>query len=234
MSSLSNRSFLSRLGNAQKIKIIVSNFKGYKPPVENASVKSLEESIIAMTNLQTKYDQAIAMYLIKTKLRKGIFLENEDGIDKRMSLIILFVVTLKGKESFEAIQIGNLINKIRCQVTFNPMLEDELARISQIERNYASSVSDFKQIIAILFSFEEDHSPPNTLLSFGALKKLVEQVEKSTVEVDKALNILKPIIEERREDFAILKAQVQTIKNFIKAQYGRKSSEYKQIKGLSV
>ena len=236
MSSTSQRSFSSRLGNAKKINTIVSNYATYQPPVEEASVEKLTETITAIETLQTTYNNAKATYTTKTEERKKIFSENTNAIDKQLALIRAFLEALKGKDSTEYKQVNTLIKKIRGVTSKKaPQTEEnETKTVSQIERTYASRVANFKNMVDVLTTMGEGYNPPNTSIGLEALTTLATEADASTQEVDQALAILKPVIEQRQELFVKLNKQVQSIKNFVKAQYGQTSNEYKQIKGITI
>ncbi|WGH76203.1 hypothetical protein P8625_03285 [Tenacibaculum tangerinum] len=236
MSSTSQKSFSSRLGNAKKLKTIVSNFTNYQPPVEEASVAKLTETIEQIETLQTNYNNVKADYTLKTNERKKIFTENENAIDKQLAPIRAFVEALKGKDSIELSQISTLVNKIRGQVPKKATTKEQTdtKTISQIERTYASRVANFKNIIDILTTLGESYAPANETLSIASLTTLATAAEASTEAVNTALATLKPVIEQRKELYNTLSKQTQDIKNFVKAQYGQTSNEYKQIKGLSI
>ncbi len=112
--------------------------------------------------------------------------------------------------------------------------ENETETISQIERTYASRIANFKNIIDILVSLGDTYNPPNVLIKIEALNALAVSAENSTVAVDTCLSVLKPLINTRQELFTGLSQQTQSIKNFVKAQYGLTSNEYRQIKGISI
>ncbi|CAL2089653.1 hypothetical protein [Tenacibaculum sp. 190524A02b] len=236
MTSTSQKSYASRLGNAKKMATIVATFTDYQPPVPNASVENLQQTIANIEQIQEEYNTATLSYTLVTNERKKIFSDNEDALEKRLAPIRGFIEALKGKESVELKQVGTAIKKIRGKANPKPAsdTESETTVISQVERTYASRITNFKIIIDLLTSLGEAYTPPNELITVTALNELATKAAQSTVEVDKALSLLKPIIEARQTNFENLKNQVQTIKNFVKAQYGLTSNEYKQIKGLAV
>ncbi|CAL2092904.1 conserved protein of unknown function [Tenacibaculum sp. 190524A02b] len=236
MTSTSQKSYASRLGNAKKMATIVATFTDYQPPVPNASVENLQQTITNIEQIQEEYNTATLSYTLVTNERKKIFSDNEDALEKRLAPIRGFIEALKGKESVELKQVGTVIKKIRGKANPKPVsdTESETTVISQVERTYASRITNFKIIIDLLTSLGEAYTPPNELITVTALNELAIKAAQSTVEVDKALSLLKPIIEARQTNFENLKNQVQTIKNFVKAQYGLTSNEYKQIKGLAV
>ncbi|MFL0123132.1 hypothetical protein V2590_00470 [Tenacibaculum maritimum] len=236
MASTSQKSLASRLGNAKKLKTIVSNFTDYQPPVVEASVAKLTETIKQIETLQTNYNNAKANYTKKTNERRNIFTEKDNALDKQLSPIRAFIEALKGKGSIELTQITTIISKMRGRASKTTLKNEDTdtKTISQIERTYASRIANFKNIIDLLSALGQNYKPTNTNLSIASLTNLVMEAEASSEAVDLALTILKPIIEERQELFKNLSKQTQSIKNFVKAQYGLTSNEYKQIKGLSI
>ncbi|MGG8495204.1 hypothetical protein ACQY1Q_02200 [Tenacibaculum sp. TC6] len=236
MASTSQKSLASRLGNAKKLKTIVNNFTNYQPPVEEASVAKLTETIEQIETLQTQYNNVKADYTLKTNERKKIFTENDNAIDRQLAPIRAFVEALKGKDSVELTQISTLINKIRGQASKKTTNKEETdtKTISQIERTYASRVANFKNMIDLLSSLGETYNPINETLSVTSLNTLATEAEASSEAVDLALATLKPVTEQRQGLYNTLSKQTQSIKNFVKAQYGQTSNEYKQIKGLTI
>ncbi|WP_299681540.1 hypothetical protein [uncultured Tenacibaculum sp.] len=236
MSSRSQKSFASKLGNAKKLKTIVTSFTEYQAPVPNASLEALTTAITNIETVQQQYNTAKADYTIKTVQRREIFTEAPDALERRLSPIRTFIEAVKGKNSTELIQITSLVNKIRgnAKPKVVQITENETETISQIERTYASRIANFKNIIDILVSLGDTYSPPNTLIQIEALSALAIAAENSTVAVDTCLSVLKPLINTRQELFTGLSQQTQSIKNFVKAQYGLTSNEYKQIKGISI
>lgn len=236
MSSKSHGSFASRLGKAKNLQIIVGSFTNYVAPVPTASLATLTETITTIDTLQQQYNIVKSDYTTKTKERKIIFSENNNSIDKLLSPIRTFIEALKGKESTELAQITSLVNKIRGSVakTFTKSTESETDSISQIERTYASRLANFKNIIDILSSLGEGYAPPNESISLEALNALATTAQESTTAVDVCLSVYKPIINERQTLYDTLRQQTQSIKNFIKAQFGIDSNEYSQVKKLVI
>ncbi len=233
MSSKSHGSFASRLGKAKNLQIIVGSFTNYVAPVPTASLATLTETITAIDTLQQQYNIVKSDYTTKTKERKIIFSENNNSLDKLLSPIRTFIEALKGKDSTELTQITSLVNKIRGSVT-KTATESETDSISQIERTYASRLANFKNIIDILSSLGEGYAPPNESISLEALNALATTAQESTTAVDVCLSVYKPIINERQTLFDTLRQQTQSIKNFIKAQFGIDSNEYSQVKKLAI
>jgi len=236
MSSNSQSSFASRLGKAKTLQTIVAGFTNYVAPVPTASVATLTQTITDVETLQQQYNTAKSDYTTKTKERKKIFYENSDSLEKRLSPIRTFIEALKGKDSTELIQITSLVNKIRGNVTktASSNSESETATISQIERSYASRLANFKNIIDILTSLGEEYAPPNALITIEALQTFALAAADSTTAVDVCLSVYKPIINQRKDLYDTLRQQTQSIKNFIKAQYGIQSNEYSQVKKLTI
>ncbi len=235
MSSTSHKSFASRLGNAKKFKTIVTSFSNYQAPIESASIEALSLTINSIEALQEHYDTVKTDYKIKTNARQKLFSGNIDAIDKRLSPISAFVKALKGKDSVELKQITGLIYKIRGTTKRKKVnvSQEDSDSISQIERTYASRISNFKSIIVVLNSLGEIYNPPNPLISLVSLNELAVAAEHSTASVDECLSVLNPLVVERKDVFNALKDQVQGIKNFIKAQFGPSSNEFKQISKLA-
>ncbi len=238
MSSKSQSSFASRLGKAKTLQTILSSYTDYVAPTKNASVLILATTITSIENIQKQYNTAKSDYTTKTYERKKVFTENSDSLEKRLSPIRTFIEALKGKNSTELKQVSTAVNKIRGHIKKTSKIltnnESETSSISLIERTYASRLANFKNIIDIIASYGESYAPPNTLISVESLNELATEAEAKNNTVDVSLSVLKPIINKRQELFDQLHEQTQSIKNFVKAQYGLNSNEYKQIKGLVI
>lgn len=236
MGSISNKSFASRLGNAKKLKTLLANFATYQAPVSSASIENLANTISTIETLQTTLNNAKTAYTTNIDTRKKLFTSNVDALVKRLSPIRTFIEALKGKNSIELKQVNDLVKKIRGSGTSKSTTStnEETQQISQIERTYASRLANFKNIIDILISFDSDYSPPNTLITVNALQELSTKASTAMTKVNEALAAYKPLIVKRQEAFSNLKKQVQSIKNFVKAQYGLNSVEYNQIKSLTI
>ncbi|CAM1341801.1 hypothetical protein [Tenacibaculum amylolyticum] len=236
MGSNSQSSFASRLGKAKSLQTIVSGYSDYVAPIESASLTTFAQTISDIETLQQQYNTAKSDYTTKTNARKKVFTDNSDSLEKRLSPIRTFIEALKGKNSTELTQITSLVNKIRGNVTksTSPSTESEAVTISQIERTYASRLSNFKNIIDILTSYGGDYTPPNELITVASLNEVAVNAEASNTAVDLSLSVLKPVIDQRQTMFGTLRQQAQSIKSFIKAQYGLDSNEYKQVKKLTI
>lgn len=236
MSSNSQSSFASRLGKAKTLVTTVSSYTDYTAPVATASVATITQTITDIEAVQQQYNTAKSDYTLKTNQRKQIFTENEDALEKRLSPIRTFIEALKGKNSTELVQITSLVNKIRGNTTKSTTVstESETDTISQIERTYASRLSNFKNIIDILTSLGASYAPPNEQITLTALTEYATTAEASITAVDVCLSVFKPIINQRKTMFDTLREQTQSMKNFIKAQYGLSSNEYNQVKKLSI
>lgn len=236
MATISNSSFASRLGHARTLHTLLVSYGDYTPPLPHVSPAVLLTAIEQIESKQSDFNAVQSIYTTKTDERKKLFSDSNDSIAKRLSPIRAFVEAIYGRNSIELKQINTSIKKIRGVTTSKTKSKDDgdIKHISTIERTYASQLSDFKTIIDVLKTFGETYSPPNALISVSGLEDLATAASEVTNGVETALANLKPLINSRKNEFDALHEQTQSIKNFVKAQYGLNSKEYTQIKGLYI
>ena len=235
MSSKSHKSFASRLGKAKTFHTYVSSYTDYIAPLETASVSSFKNTITAIETLQKQYNNVKSDYTEKINERKKIFYNNDNSLEKRLSLIRVFVKALKGKDHSITKQITSLVNKIRGYVKkTNTTSNSDTNTISKIECTYASRLANFNNIIDIISNLGESYNPPNNEISLASLQELATDAANSSAAIDTCLSVYKPIIDARQVLYSNLNTQSQAIKGFIKAQYGLYAKEYTQIKKLDI
>lgn len=233
---MSQKSFGSRLGKAKKLHTITTNFSDYAAPLETASVNTLANTIASIETLQKELDKAKSNYTSKTDIRKKVFYDNANSLEKCLSPIGTFIKVLKGSKSTEYTQVSGFISKIRGGVkkTSSSVSASNTNSISNVERSYASRLSNFKSIIVILTELGESYTPSNAFISLEALQELAITAENCTTEVDVSLSTYTTLVSNRLALFSDLKLQCQNIKDSIKMQYGVGSNQYAQVKKLDI
>ncbi len=234
MASNNEKTFGSKLANAETLATHLSTFTAYAPVRTEESVanyKLLITNIKANNNLvastKTTYTQA-------TDKRVKLFLKNADSLLKTLTLISGQIRSKFGKTSKEAEYIAALVTKIRGENTTKLKKDSEGEFVSQSERSYGSQTQTFSDIIATLTIYGTDYAPTNTKIKLPALNAQLTALVTANTAVATAFGAYKPTIDTRLTQYADLKDRSNRIKDSIKSQYSTTSVEYKLIKGLSI
>ncbi len=235
MNSTSHKSFSSRLGNAQSITTIMESFTDYVPPKQEVSVDAIQAQIGKIQELMNQHNAAQLIYREAVQQRVLLFDKEDDSVTKLLSPIGTFVRALLGEDSSVYQELNRIIKRMRG--ASKPIVsseEDDSRHISTVERTYDSRTQDFNLLVNVLEGMGEAYNPPNAMITLAVLKAKLIAIREQNTAVGKALTVLKPLIKERQEMFTVLTQQTQDAKNFVKAQYGIQSTEYKQIKSFVV
>lgn len=234
MTTYNEKTFGSRIANADTLATHLTTFTAYAPIRTEDSVVSYKALIstikannIVVANTKTVYSQA-------TDKRVKLFARNPDSMLKTLTLIGGQVRSRFGRVSKEARYIGSLITKIRGERTNKLKKNDEGDFVSQSERSYGSQTQTFSDIIASLTTYGTDYAPTNIKIKLTALNTQLTALTNSNIAVTNAYNQYRPARDIRLLQYADLKDRSNRIKDSVKSQFTTSSSEYKLIKGLSI
>lgn len=235
MRSPSERSFGARLSRAQEMLGKISNFQNWNPPRFEESAGGFAEfinSLLAMNQEETSLEQ---QYNTMVKTRENLFYKDPKCITKLLAMIRGSVEAQYGKGSIEFNQIDTLVRQMRDS---KPAVKAATANkpagtVSQSERSYGSLTQYFSDLV-IVVSQLPGYVTNNEVLQVPYLQNLVAQANQLAIDIPMRHQMLTTSRDRRRDAYEALKERGSRIKAFTKANYGLNSTEFKQIKGISL
>lgn len=234
MASQSEKTFGSRLYNAEQLATNLATFTGYVALTPETTLAAYNELITQIDNNNTLVATAQSPFSIAVAARQNIFQKNPNSLAKMLSPISAYVKAKFGKTSKQATDIGNLVNKIRGEKTDKLKRDEEGEFVSQSHRSYGSQTQYLADIIATLNSYSTDYAPTNPNITLEQLSLLLDSLTAANTAVTTTYSQLKPFKDLRLPQYEDLSKRSQTIKETVKSQYGLQSTEYKLIKGYKI
>jgi len=234
MASNSEKTFGSRLFNAEKLATHLANFVAYTEVSPECKLSEYNNLIAQIKTNNNLIATNLSQFSLAVETRQNLFLNNATSLNKTLSPIASFVKAKFGKTSKHATDIVSLVNKIRGEKTDKLKKDEEGEFVSQSERSFGSKTQHFTDIIATLTSYGADYAPTNPAINIAGLNAKLTALIDSNTNVTTAYGILKPSKDLRIVQYEDLNKRSQTIKETIKSQYGVQSSEYKLIKGFKI
>lgn len=238
MSSTTETSFGARLRKAQDLATFIAGFTGYAPPrsEENpANFKAFLTTIVATNSLAATSHQ---QYKTAIDNRHNAIKVNPLSISKLLPQIKGIVESQYGKKSTEANSINTIIKTMRAYkvIKTSTSSTDVISpnaekSFSQSQQSYGSQTQYFNDLINTLSQFS-NYNPSNNSLKLANLNAFAASVTTLNNTVAQKLQPLKHARAMRISQFADLRDRTQRIKQYVKAQYGINSNEYRLIKGL--
>ena len=234
MATSSELTLGAKVANAEKILTNLKAFVAYAPADAALSIAGLEELIKKIKNANTATAGNVQAYSEAVDKRQILFQKGDDSLVKILPLIGATVRASFGKTSKEAINIANMITKIRGAKAKKISKDATEATVSQSEKSYGSMTQNFSDMIATLENYTIKYNPINAEITIFALLAKLAYLGDANVAVTATYGKQK----ENRDDRAVLYANLnvitQRIKDNVKSQYGMTSTEYKLIKGLKI
>lgn len=234
MASTSEKTFGSRLTNAQKLATHLATFTDYVPAIPECSLAAYNTLITDITTTNTTLATALANFATSAEARQQLFSKSPDSMIKCLSPISAYVIALYGKTSKEAELVVALVNKLRGEKT-DKFKKDETGEwVSQPQRSYGSMTQNFSTLIDTLTSFGATYAPSTDNIKIVKLKALLTQLNNNNEAVTQTYGILKTQQDNRTNQYDTLTSHSSRIKETVKSIYGTTSTEYKLIKGLKI
>ena len=234
MASSNEKTFGSKLTNAETLATHLTGFTAYVPVRPEESVANYKLLITTIKTTNTLVASTGTTYSQATDKRVKLFAKNTDSMLKTLTLIGGQIRSKFGKTSKEAEYIASLITKIRGESSKKLKKDDEGEFVSQSERSYGSQTQTFSDIITTLTTYGTDYAPANVKIKLPALNTQLTALASANTAVTTAYGAYKPAKENRQAQYADLKDRSNRIKESVKSQYTTTSAEYKLIKGLSI
>lgn len=234
MASTSEKTYGSRLANAQKLASLLATFVGYTPATPECSVPGYQALIADITNLNTTLATNAATFSTLAEQRQQLFSKSADGMIKRLSPTAAYVKALYGKNSKEAELVVALVNKLRGEKTDKLKKDTEGEWVSNSQRSYGSMTNNFSSLIDTLVSFGATYAPSNPNINLAELNELLSNLNTTNNAVTQAYGKLKTSQDSRTLQYEQLSDRSARIKETVKSIYGTSSTEYKLIKGLKI
>jgi hypothetical protein len=234
MASNSEKTFGSRLFNAEQIAIHLASFVGYIEVTPECKLSEYKNLITQIQNNNNTIASSTSQFSLAVEIRQKLFTKNADSLNKSLSPIASYVKAKFGKTSKHATEVISLVNKIRGEKTNKLKKDEEGEFVSQSARSYGSQTQHFADIISTLTSYGSDYSPSNPKISLAELNAQLTALMDANTGVTTSFGQLKPAKDLRTTQYEDLNQRTQKIKDSVKSQYGLKSTEYKLIKGYKI
>ena len=234
MASTTEKTYGSRLANAQKLATHLTGFTDYAPATPECSLTNYQTLITDITTNNSEIANFSSLFSTDAQDRQELFIESPTGMLKRLTPISAYTKALFGKTSKEAELVVALVNKLRGEKT-NKYKKDETGEwVSQSQRSYGSMTQNFSDLIDTLISFGAPYAPSTDNITIDKLKELLEQLNESSEKVTQSYGKLKMQQDVRVTQYEDLTSRSSRIKETVKSIYGVSSTEYKLIKGLKI
>ncbi|MBK5212949.1 MAG: hypothetical protein JJE55_04730 [Flavobacteriaceae bacterium] len=234
MASQSEKTFGSRLYNAEQLSTNVATFTGYVALTPETTVAAYNTLINEVGQNNTLIATLQSPFSLAVAARQNLFEKDPTSLARTLSPIAAFVKAKFGKTSKQAADITNLVNKIRGEKTAELKKDEEGEFVSQSHRSFGSQTQFLADIIATLTSYGTDYAPTNPNITLEQLSTLLDSLTAVNTAVTTAYGQLKPVKDVRKLQYEDLSKRSQTIKETVKSQYGVQSTEYKLIKGFKI
>lgn len=234
MASNSEKTFGSRLLNAEQLATHLSTFGTYTAVTQECSVPEYNSLLVQIHENNDKIASLTSQFSLAVDSRQNLFIKNKDSLNKILSPISSYIKAKFGKSSKQAFDLTNLVNKIRGEKTDKLKKNEEGEFVSQSERSYGSQTQTFADIISVLTSYGTDYTPANTIIKIENLNEQLDTLMQSNIHVTEQYGQLKPAKDLRTSHYEDLSTRTQKIKDGVKSQYGTQSTEYKLIKGYKI
>jgi hypothetical protein len=234
MASTNEKTFGSKIANADTLATHLTTFTTYVPVRPEESVVNYKLLIAAIKSNNTLVASTQTTYSQATDKRVKLFTKNTDSMLKTLAPIAGQIKAKFGKTSKEAEYIASLIIKIRGESSKKLKKDEEGEFVSQSERSYGSQTQTFNDIITTLTTYGTDYAPANVKIKLPALTAQLTALTAANTAVTTAYGAYKPVKDKRQTQYADLKDRSTRIKDSVKSQFELTSNEYKLIKGLTI
>jgi len=232
MSSTSEKTYGSRVGNAEKMLGALQSFGDYAPRHDNASISVLNDLIIDIRTRNTEVASNKQSFSLAVEVRRQYYDKGADSIKNRLAPINATVKTVYGRQSKEAADTAALIAKMRgANIKATKPAEES---VSQSYQSYNSKIQFFSDLIVNLDNFGSDYDPTDARITVGELRTLHDNALQANVRVMDAYSRLVMVNANRVSSYAALTETAARIKDGVAAQYGFHSPQYRLIRGLSI
>jgi hypothetical protein len=170
MASVSEKTFGSRLNNAEKILTHLTAFTGYNPPTTEQSISNYQTLITNIQSQNTVAASKAQTYSAAVDNRQKLFQKNSDSLNKVMTPIGAAIRSAFGKTSKEAANISAMVTKVRGVNIKKDTQEPNADTVSQSERSYGSMTQTFADMIATLENYGASYNPANDNVKLHSLK----------------------------------------------------------------
>ena len=241
MASKSEASFANKLAKGQQILHYIQTLPAYKAPHDALSAGGLEELLKQISEANNKvasnYNALSEARAIRLELYHG-----KDGIKKRAAMIRDFVGILPvGKAAPAYLNIQKetqKMNSYKKPAKKEETTEKEAAPVKKVisnsETSFGSLLQGFKNISEIIKNIA-DYTPSNALITKSSVEKMIDEIDAANQAVNTQLYGYSDAVQKRYELYEGdngLRATFQNIKTFIAANFGKDSTEFKEVSKL--
>jgi hypothetical protein len=245
MTNFSEKTFGAKLLKAQHLLDLLQGFNGYAPPSPEMTTTAFSGLLDEIADANDGETNSEDIYLQAVQARQHAFRLDDDSLVKLLSPIRASVEAQYKKDSDQYERVIRVVHSIREHGSLakkkpgnsqdnqgGENVSSEQA-ISQSEQSYGSLHRHFADLVITLANFS-DYNPSNTKLQPATLQLFVNKLQTLHDNVIAKGNSLSSQRNARRNLYGTLSERVQSIKAYVKAQYGLASAEYEAVKGLEI
>jgi hypothetical protein len=238
MARISESTFGNRLAKGQQLLDYIRTLPNYSPPSEYLKaemfVKLLDRVNEANKQVASTSDLVAQARITRTELYYG-----DTGAKYRCAMIRDFVGILPtGKTSSAYISVQKEVQKMNNYKKPSKKAEAETSAdstpkrtISSAETSFGSVLQGLKNVLEVIKNLP-DYKPMNDLITFDSVAKYIDSIEQANQAVNAQLYPYNDSVTKRQEAYEGsdgLRVSFQAIKTFIAANYGKTSTEFKEV-----
>lgn len=231
---MSEKSFGARLGNGKKLKASIDTFVNYEPQSGENSPTDLAKKIDDLEILDDEVGVLVNDFKDCVSERRTVFFEDELSIRKLLSPILSYVSGKYGKDSNQYRVVRSWVMKMRGQRMQPVSSTPDAVTHSVSQMGFCSFIANFKSLIVTLEGFGVTYTPANQNITVDKLNTLHADGTLRNEKVDTAFSLMVPKVDDRVAEFAAFSTLCQCVKNFVKSQYGVRSSQFKIVTKIAV
>lgn len=238
MKRISEATFGNKLAKGQQLLDYIKTLTTYSPPNEYLTLDYLAD-LLKKINESNKLAASAKNLLTQARITRTETYYNNEGVKKRCAMIRDFVGILPaGKTSSAYISIQKEVQKLNNYKKPTKKEETDTSvdapvkrAVSNAETSFGSVLQSLKNILEVIKNIPS-YAPENTLITLDGFSKYIGDVEIANQNVNAQLYPYNDSITKRNELYEGtngLRTTFQGIKLFIAGNYGKGSTEFKEV-----
>lgn len=236
--SKQSMSYGERLRRSQDLYKLLSGFESYTPPREEESLEGFQLFITSLSKSDENVTSKVQDYRNIVSLRRDTFFSGPKPVKKMIHSLGAVIASQYGYTSPQAAIVDSNIDAIR----YTKVTKASVSKEVNMETNnsytlgkqsYATITKCFHNIITLISGFEnykpgnEEYNLEKLNTTFNNLNLLNDNVIQKYSEMINAKR-------ERRNLYKELSNRVKRIKSYVLSKYGTNSTQYGDIRSMSI
>jgi hypothetical protein len=241
MARISEASFGNKLAKGQQLLDFVRTLPDYAPPADYLKAENFA-TLLDKINEANKQVASTGNLLAQARLNRTELYYGDTGAKFRCAMIRDFIGVLPtGKTSSAYVTVQKEVQKMNNYKKPSKKDETEASEKSALKRTISRSETSFGSVLQSLKNVLEiiknlpDYKPANDLITIESLQKYINSIEQANQAVNAQLYPYNDSVVKRQEIYEGaegLRVSFQGIKTFIAANYGKTSTEFKEVSKL--